>query len=78
MSYLTNLDNTNTISKEPTTEDEIIDLKAKIEDLKGQLNVAHLQLKDNSFNMKKKQEAYDMNLDKLTSDNTILREKIEK
>lgn len=78
MSYLTNLNSPATVSNEPTTEDEIIDLKARIEDLKGQLNVAHLQLKDNSFNMKKKQEAYDMNLDKLTSENTILKEKIEK
>ncbi len=78
MSYLTPSLTSPTILTKGADVDEIIDLKAKNDDLKGQLNVAHLQLKDNSFTMKKKEEAHELQLDRLANENKVLKEKIEK
>ena len=54
------------------------DLKEKIADLKGQLNVCQLQLKDKEFTLNKKTEGYESRIEKLTEENIILKDKFGK
>lgn len=72
MSYLL----INQVSDTDSNDNEY--LLAQVSDLKGQLNVANLQLKDKDFNLNKKIESYELKISKLTEDNRVWKEKFEK
>jgi dynactin complex subunit len=60
------------------SNEELIELKNQIEDLKAELRVKSLKLKDAEFQLSKKSEEFELKLGKLTCDNNTLREKYEK
>lgn len=53
-------------------------MKNQIEDLKGQLNVCNLKLKDREFTLNKQHEDYEFQLSKSKEDLTNLKDKYEK
>lgn len=53
-------------------------MKNQIEDLKGQLNVCNLKLKDREFTLNKQKEDYEFQLSKSKEDLTNLKDKYEK
>ena len=54
------------------------DLKNQIEDLKAQLKVSNLQLKDKEFKFNKSREDYEFQIAKLFDENKSLKQKYEK
>ena len=54
------------------------DLKNQIEDLKAQLRVGNLQLKDKEFKFNKSKEDYEFQIAKLFDENKSLKQKYEK
>lgn len=55
-----------------------IELKNEIEELKAQLRVSNLKLKDKEFILSKRNEDYEFQLSKSKEDLTNLRDKYEK
>jgi hypothetical protein len=54
------------------------DLMNQIEDLKAQLRVSNLQLKDKEFKFSKSKEDYEFQIAKLFDENKSLKQKYEK
>ena len=50
----------------------------RIDELKGELNVVNLQLKEKDFKFKKRSEDHENQIKKLTDENKNLKEKYEK
>lgn len=70
--------NVNYIQVNSSENEDNESLRDQIDDLKGQLNVYKLQLKNSEFTATKRKEEYELQISKLRDENRVLKDKFEK